>query len=150
MRGWTTGGGARGFGVSDPIVLEFLGTVPSKKNEYKKRSGRGKGMYKGEELRTKLDALAEQIPPEVRNLKLVHPDVTWRFELPKGSRSHRAWDTDPDNKATALTDLLVSFGVFREDSFRYHNGRKVIEPAEEIDGVVDKVTVTIVPKEEVA
>jgi Holliday junction resolvase RusA-like endonuclease len=149
MPAWTIASGRNGIAVSEPIVLTLFGTVPAKKNAYKKRVGRGKGMYKDEKVQEKLDRLAEQIPAELRGLNLVHPDITWEFKLPRSTKTYKPWDHDPDNKVTTLTDLFKSFGIFKDDKFRYHNGTKTVLPAVETDGV-DEVTVTIIPKEKAA
>lgn len=109
--------------LSEPLVLELYGPIPSKKNSYKKRSGRGRGMFKDRDLQSKLDYLTLQIPAEARGLELVHPDVTIQFTVPDRGR-------DRDNMVTSLLDVLVLAGVLKNDNIASFNGRLVIEPAE--------------------
>lgn len=102
-------------------------------------------MFINKKVQAKIDYLAMQIPPELRNLKLEHPGVMYQFYLPKNTKHHRPWESDWDGRVTLLQDLLVKFGVFREDSFTRHNGTKLIPPAIEIDGP-DEVVITITPQ----
>lgn len=124
--------------LTEPLVLELYGEIPSKKNSYKKRSGRGRGMFKDRDLQSKLDYLTLQIPAEARGLELVHPDMRIQFIVPDRRR-------DRDNLVTALLDVLVVAGVLKNDNIASFNGRLVIEPAE-----VDQqfyTRVTLIPKE---
>lgn len=125
-------------------VVEFVGAVPSKKNSLSPRKGGGKLGYFNGKTRALMDSLAAQVPPEIRGLKLEHPEVTYKFFLPPNEKAFRPWQTDWDSKIAVLQDLLVKYGIFTDDCFSHHNGRKVIEPAVELPkGEVERTEVTI-------
>ena len=123
--------------MREPIVVQFRGTVPSKKNSYTPRS-RGKGFFKSKSLQEAIDRLALQIPAEVRDLHLDSPDITFHFTF-------RKFNADRDNKVTCLLDVLVAYGVLADDNTLRCNGRITIEPA--VRGEYDSVTITLVPRD---
>lgn len=130
--------------MDEVIEITFYGNIPGKKNQWHR--GKGGGIYMtGKNSQVELDSLAEQIPPECRNMNLVSPAVNYKFYIPKDTKGHRAWSSDWDNRVSTIQDILVQHGVFKNDTFKLHNGRKVIEPAETTDGV-DTLVVTITPK----
>ena len=110
--------------MPEPLVIELFGSVPSKKNSYRPRKG-GKGFFKDAALRADLNYLTLQIPAEMRGLNLRHPDMTFKFTVPRGATRR-----DRDNMATTLLDIMVSAEVLRDDCLAHCNGRIVIEPAE--------------------
>jgi Holliday junction resolvase RusA-like endonuclease len=125
------------------IKLQLIGKVPAVKN--RRHVGKNGATYFDQKgIKGYLDALAWQIAPEIRNLQLEHPDVTYRFCIPEDSKYSRAWASDWDNRVVTLSDLLVRYGVFRDDCFKYHNGRKVVEPAVRLPkGEVERTEVII-------
>lgn len=104
-----------------PIEIIFRGHIPSKKNSYSPRKDKP-GFFKNSKLQTQLDRLALQIPGEYRDLKLESPDLHFYFTYEKAN-----WDTD--NAMTTLLDLLVRYGVLKNDNIKSLNGLKVIHPA---------------------
>lgn len=116
---------------STPIAQFILfGPVPSKKNMYKKRHGPGKGMYIPKEVQALLDNLRLQIPFDVKDAKLLHPDIEIEYFLPTDiNKQHTPWESDPDGRFTTLLDVFVKAGVLENDSFKTCNGCKLLHPA---------------------
>lgn len=104
-------------------VICLIGKVIAKKNL--KRTFRGKDgkmavtYGAGQDA---LDRLSMQIPGEVRDLGLLHPDIEFFFTVPDGR-------IDTDNSITTLMDILVKMGVLQDDSVAKNNGTKTIHPA---------------------
>jgi Holliday junction resolvase RusA-like endonuclease len=122
-----------------PAYYEFTlyGITKSKKNTYTpKRTG---GMYKNTELQAELDNLEAQVPGDVRDLRLEHPDVLVEFS----SRSKRR---DRDGLLTTVLDVLVKCGVFQNDDIAHFNGTVTLLPAKV--GQEDAVHLLIFPKQE--
>lgn len=106
--------------------FKLNGKVPSKKNRYKPRkSGSGKAFYKDDTLQTQINALAWQIPQELKGLKLIHPKIKVRFDVPRSGMAG-----DRDNKYTTLLDILVTSNVLLDDSIRACNGKHEILESE--------------------
>lgn len=122
--------------MSEPMVIQLKGKIPSKKNSYTPRKD-GKGFFKSTELKTELDRLAMQIPGWARDLKLVHPDLHFHFTYAKAN-----WDRD--NACTTLMDLMVTMGTLENDNIASSNGTTTIHPAER--GEYDGVKIIIFPK----
>lgn len=106
--------------------ITLFGQLISKKNMYMPRTvGKGKNMkvifIKNSQLQSKLDALACQIPADMRDLKLQNPDI--RLEMTVAHQSG-----DQDGAYTTLLDILVSAGVLYNDNIKRNNGRKILEP----------------------
>lgn len=112
--------------------LQLWGEVPSKKNAYTPRAN-GRGMFKSAALDAKINYLLLQIPPELRGLKLLHPNITFSFTVPDRRR-------DRDNMAQCLLDAMVQAGVLANDNIASCNGRIVIEPAQIGDQFHTRIT----------
>jgi Holliday junction resolvase RusA-like endonuclease len=110
----------------------WYGLTKSKKNSYTPTRG---GMFKNSALKAELDRLEQQVPGDLRDLNLIHPDITVRFK----SRSARR---DRDGLLASVLDVLVRCKVLADDSIGKCNGRIIIEPAEVCDE--DSVTITLV------
>lgn len=127
--------------------LILFGPIPAKKNQLRPRKGKGRKLTYDKTTRAQLDYLKEQIPPELRGLELEHPDMHFSFRLPADNQAHKPWQADWDGMVTAVQDILVYFRVLKEDDFSHCNGRKVVEPAEFIDGLVQETVITLIPKQ---
>ena len=133
--------------MPEPIEITFWGKVSTKKNNYRPRKG-GKGFFKDTTLQGELDALLLQIPPEFRNLKLVHPDIEFRIYLDGTDKRHLAGrqSSDKDGHWTTIQDILVSAGVLRDDSIRYCNGNFSSPSAQVTMDGCDRCVVVLTPK----
>jgi len=111
-------------------LITIKGNIPSKKNNYSPVSdGRGGAIFKkGDGLKTALSAIAWQIPAEVKHLKLRHPDMVFKFDVPT-----KCAGGDRDNKYTAILDILVMMGVLHDDCIRHCNGKHTILESEITD-----------------
>jgi len=105
----------------DPIEIELIGRIPSKKNKYSTRIGR-KGIFKDCKLRAELDSLLIQIPAYLRGLNLEHPDIEVSVYVSNLKQ-------DRDNMLTTILDILVESGVLADDSVAHCNGRITLLPA---------------------
>lgn len=116
------------------IVLK--GKVPTKKNELRPRkTNAGKiTYYRDEETTSLINALTFQIPQELRDLKLKHPLMSFKFDVPKRSDA-----ADRDGKYTTILDILVKTGVLIDDNIRNCNGVHEIMESE----ITDEHTTTI-------
>lgn len=114
--------------------FQIYGLTRSKKNAYTVRSGR---IVIGSDLKKELENLEMQIPAEVRDLGLIHPDIRVQFN----SRSDRR---DRDGLLTVILDLMVKCRVIAGDNIRNCNGTITILPA--ILGDEDSAHVTIRPR----
>jgi len=103
--------------------IHLFGDIPSKKNRYSPTKG---GMHKGKELKEELDALEEQIPGDMRDLCLQHPDIVVEFAV-KNRRKDR------DGMLATLLDVLVACKVITDDSINSCNGTVLILPAKLIE-----------------
>lgn len=108
--------------------------VVSKKNAYTPHKG---GMHKSPALKAALDDLEMQVPGELRDLQLEHPDITISF-------SPRSNSIDRDNLLTTVLDVLVRCQVIPDDSIKHCNGFIILKPAEISQD--DSVHVLIHPK----
>mgnify|MGYP001574187323 CR=1 FL=1 len=127
------------------IEITLIGKVPAKKNRIHR--GKGGAMYFDQKgVGAEIEYLEMQIPAECRDLNMEHADTTFQFYLPRDSKHRRAWSSDSDNAVTTLWDVLVKYRVIRDDSFKYNNGRKVIEPAILAEDGVEKTIITLIPK----
>lgn len=117
------------------MTWEFTlyGKVPSKKNRYMPRKDRP-GMIKDSALRTELDRLGMQIPGELRDLKLTHPDIAIQMVVCDGR-------SDRDSALTTILDLLVQYGVIANDSIAKCNGLLRVPPAVKGEDWQTKVTI---------
>lgn len=116
--------------------FELLSKVPAKKNMLRPvRRKNGKlGLVNDRQASSLLDYIAMQIPPEVRDLGLLHPNIEFTFGVPSEyftGKANRRWDRD--NAITGLLDVFVDMGVLRDDSISCCNGTITIHPA-----IVDK------------
>jgi hypothetical protein len=111
-------------------LITIKGDIPSKKNNYSPVSdGRGGARFmKSDNLKTALSAIAWQIPAEVKHLKLRHPEMVFKFDVPT-----RCAGGDRDNKYTAILDILVMMGVLHDDCIRHCNGKHTILESEITD-----------------
>jgi hypothetical protein len=103
------------------IIIELFGQIPSKKNRYTPRKD-GKGMFKNSNLQTELDRLAMQIPGWARDFNLVSPDIQFQFYVRNGR-------SDRDSAVTTILDLLVEYGVLKNDTIASCNGTMTTHPA---------------------
>lgn len=114
--------------------LELIGKIPSKKNMLRPRFGSGgKGIRISTGAREQLDRLEMQIPAELRDLGLVHPDMVVQFMMPEGR-------SDRDNMLVTLLDFLVKYGVIKNDSVASFNGQIVLFPAIPAEDYITKIT----------
>lgn len=115
-------------------TFTLYGITKSKKNAYTPRKG---GMFKNKELADELDELEKQVPGDVRDLCLEHPDMIFLFS----SRSSRR---DRDGLLASVLDVLVRCKVIVDDSIAHCNGFMTIVPAILQDE--DSVVVSIYPR----
>lgn len=121
-----------------PITLIILGKIPAKKNTkkvIKTRSGKWTATYGS--AQQEIDRIELQIPGEVRDLNLVHPEIEFTFSAPLQN-----WDRD--NAVTTLLDVLVKYSVLKNDSVLQCNGKIVIHPCVRGDW---ETVIDILPKE---
>lgn len=102
-------------------VLTLIGTVPSKKNRYR-RSVNG-GMYTTASTKALLDGIILQAQSQWKRPPVVHPDMDVTFYVQNQA-------SDRDNKVTALLDCLVKARVLCDDSISKFNGTLTILPAQ--------------------
>lgn len=124
--------------MRDPAVytISLIGKVVAKKNlkrTFRARNGKMVATYGAGQQ--DLDRLAMQVPAEVRDLGLVHPDIEFFFTVPDGR-------IDTDNSVTTCMDILVKMGVLQNDSVARNNGRKIIHPAQR--GPIAKTTIMLI------
>jgi len=124
--------------TTDPVVLEFRGRIPSSKNRYTPRKDKP-GFFKNSKLQDELDRIALQIPGWARDLKLENPEISVHFKYTTAN-----WDRT--NAWQGLEDLLVSYGVLRNDNIRRSNSLISLHPAEKSD--YDGVKVILIPRAE--
>lgn len=120
-------------------TMELLGHIPAKKNAkvpIVTESGKRRMIY-SKDAQVELDRLALQIPAEVRDLNLEHPAIDFYPTVTTGA-------SDRDNSQTTCLDLLVSYGVIRNDSVAACNGRMTMHTAErgDVARMVIKLTET--------
>ncbi len=70
-------------------------------------------------------AVLDSIPPEIRDIGLIHPNVSWKFYVPTGA-------SDRDGMHTNILDAMKEQGVIVNDSVKWYNGTETILPAEVI------------------
>ena len=114
--------------------LTLYGITKSKKNSYSPRKG---GMYRGTDLKAELDELEKQVPGELRDLNLEHPDMFFKFK----SRSAKR---DRDGLLSTILDVLVTCKVITDDRIARCNGTITLAPAEVCDE--DSVYIMIYPR----
>ena len=119
----------------EPIELTLIGKVPSKKNRYTPNKD-GKGFHKDNRLQTELDRLAMQVPGECRDLRLISPSIDFYQTYTKAN-------SDRDNCAQCILDILVGMGTLVDDNIAQCNGRITIHPA--VRGEQDSVRVVLTP-----
>lgn len=112
----------------------LYGLTGAKKNRY---TPGPRGMHKGAELRAELNDLEAQIPGNVRDLRLLHPDMVLKLSCKNGRR-------DRDGILTTVLDLLVRCQVITDDNIANFNGKITIEPA--VLGDSDEATVILYPR----
>ena len=122
---------------SDLMTYEMTlwGITKSKKNSYTPTRG---GMFKNSALKAELDSLEQQVPGDMRDLNLEHPDITFQFH----SRSSRR---DKDGLMTTVLDVLKRCGVIVDDNISHCDGTLTILPS--VIGDEDSAHVTIITKE---
>jgi hypothetical protein len=108
----------------DPVVVEFRGHIPSKKNFH--RPSKNGGIFQDKKTKIELERLEMQVPGQLRDLKLEHPEVEWHFRY---TNAH----VDVDGMKTTILDILQKYGVIVNDNIAHFNGRQVIHPAERAD-----------------
>ena len=113
--------------------IELSGPLPSKKNRYMPRRDRP-GFFKNQRLRDELDRLIIQVPGQLRDLKLEHPNITMQMFVRNSQK-------DRDNGLTAILDILVCAGVLKNDSIARCNGKITLLPAIFTD--YDKTIITL-------
>lgn len=69
-----------------------------------------------------MNRAAMQIPGELRDLKLEHPDLDVQFVVGREN-------VDRDNILSSILDLMVHYGVLSSDSVAKCNGTIVLHPA---------------------
>jgi hypothetical protein len=124
-------------GMTHTICL--IGHVPAKKNSTHSVDigGKRKTIY-SKDTYEELDRLAFQIPPEVRDLQLIHPEIEFWITVPQGR-------SDRDNTVTSCLDLLVLYGVLTNDSIASCNGKITIHPA--VRGDIHKTIIKLTESE---
>jgi hypothetical protein len=121
---------------AEPITIRFIGFT-SKKNRKAPRKG-GRGLYLEPKTRTMIDRMELQVPAEVRDLNLEHPDMIWEFQY---TNAH----IDRDGIITTVLDILGGpCRVIKNDNIAHCNGTWTIYPAER--GEYDMVEVTLIPQ----
>lgn len=100
--------------------ITLLGAVIGKKNRLTVNRG-GRFTYGGG-THEAMDRLGIQIPPDVRDLQLKHPDLDVTFAVTDGKK-------DRDNSLTTIIDLLVRYGVIAQDNIAQFNGTITVHPA---------------------
>jgi hypothetical protein len=102
--------------------ITLWGQLVSKKNMYTPiKTESGVIFIKNSQLQAKINALACQIPADMRGLKLENPDILVRMTV-----AHQ--QGDQDGAYTTLLDILVDAGVLWNDNIKRCNGRKILEP----------------------
>ena len=122
----------------DHIVIELRGHVPSKKNNLRPRKGGGI-MNDNKEVHALIDRLSMQVPGRVRDLNLESPDIHFHFFYQRAN-----WDRD--NACTTLLDIMVKYGVLKDDNVARCNGTITIHPAERAEE--DSVKIILFPRVE--
>lgn len=101
-------------------MVVLPGHVPSKKNQWRPRSG---GIWVSKEVSAEINSLIEHAQFAWRNRKpLKHPNVEICFYV-LDRRSDR------DNKLSCILDVLQKAGVIENDSISRFNGTVVLLPA---------------------
>jgi hypothetical protein len=120
-------------------TIRLIGHVPAKKNSTHSIiiGGKRRTIYSRDSY-IELDRLAYQIPPEVRDLKLIHPEIEFWITVPQGR-------SDRDNTVTSCLDLLVLYGVLVNDSIASCNGKMTIHPA--VRGDIHKTIIKLTESE---
>lgn len=117
--------------MKDAIEFVIYGKVPNVKDRYRLGYSGGKmRMFKDRQLAALLDSLAVQIPAELRNLHLKHPDLDVTFIVPMDNARDRPSRSDRDGMLTTILDILVRMGVIRDDSISVFNGTIILRPAQ--------------------
>jgi hypothetical protein len=119
----------------EPVIIEFRGFA-AKKNQWRPRAG-GKGIFLDSTTRQKLTSLELQVPGDVRDLKLEHPDMEWFFTY-----THAR--IDRDNIKQTILDILVKYGVLAGDNFAHLNGLEITHPA--VRGEYESIKVILLPR----
>lgn len=119
--------------------IELKGKVPSKKNQLRPRKTKyGKiTYYKDTDTQSLIDALSFQIPANLRGMKLKHPLMSFKFDVPT-----RGEAADRDGKYTTILDILVKTGVLADDNIRNCNGVHEIMESETKDEHVTTIWIT--------
>lgn len=123
--------------LENVYMIYLSGLVPSKKNEkIPKRNKAGK-IRMHYQAQPEIDRLADQIPPDMRDLGLLHPDIEIWFGVTHGKG-------DRDGKEATVLDLLKKYGVIQDDCIAKFNGKVTIHPADRhaTDYVLIKLTDT--------
>lgn len=101
--------------------LDLRGLVPSKKNEkvpVTTKSGKRRMYYQAQ---PEIDRLSMQVPGELRDLGLVHPDIDIYMTKTDGR-------SDKDGALSTLLDIMVKMGILKNDSVAQCNGRITLHP----------------------
>ncbi len=121
--------------VTTYYELEILGELPSHKNEKQgvirtrtrdTAKGSAGSTYAGvmtkPDVKLILQRAAMQIPGELRDLKLRHPEMVVHFTVARE-------DVDRDNIFSTVLDMLYDYGVIADDNVRHFNGVVKLMPA---------------------
>ena len=84
-----------------------------------------------------------QIPPDVRDLGLLHPTIEVTFGVPAEyftGKANRRFDTD--NAWTSLQDIMVDMGILLDDGVATNNGLKITHPSVVDEGWKTHVVIT--------
>lgn len=116
-------------------TLTIFGEILSHKNEKaavmarrRKDTAKGKAGTQYAKVVTKsvakesMNRAAMQIPGELRDLKLQHPDLDVYFVVGR-------LNVDRDNILSSVLDLLVEYGVLADDNVAQFNGAVTLHPA---------------------
>jgi len=123
---------------AEPIIIELIGHIPSKKNNLRPRKGGGI-MNDNKDVKLMIDLLAKQLPGKVRDLRLVSPEIHFYFFYERAN-----WDRD--NAVTTLLDILVKYGTLKDDNLANCNGLISIHPAQRSEQ--DSVKIILFPRQE--
>lgn len=119
---------------TEPFSIRFECDVQSKKNNY--RRSKGGGMFKPDHVvETEMIALS-QIPAEYIGLKLKHPAIILKADMPKKNMA-----ADIDGIFTTILDYLVKAEVLADDCIRQCNGMKFIDVVHEAPSKSFEVTI---------
>ncbi len=119
---------------SGAVMIRFIGFC-SKKNR-KAPNKNGRGLHLEPKTRLMLERMELQVPAEARDRMLEHPESEWFFTFTNAR-------VDRDGIITSVLDILQKYGVIKNDSIAWFNGKMTVHAAVRSDQ--DTVTVVLIP-----